>query len=142
MNEEDLKDGFSEDLVGSEYDLRQIERQIFAKMYKKFLNKYSVYWTTRDKEMAYSLLGSAKTILSSIKKYVEHDEELYNRVQDLEDAIDEKRRSFHAVNTPDGITQAELNEMKDTIEDLRHEANLKIPQKTETDEEQAWRKSR
>ncbi len=141
MNEEDLKEGFSEELVGSEYDLRQIERQIFAKIYKNFLEKYSVYWTTRDHDLAYSLLGSAKTIVSSIKKYVEHDEELYQDAQDLEDGIDRKRKSFIAANTSDGITDEELNDLKDTIEELRHAANLKIPQKTETDEEQAWKKS-
>lgn len=137
--EEDLTEEFSEDLVGSEFDLRQIERQMFAEMYKNFLQKYSVYWTDRDQKMAYSLLGSAKTIVSSIKKYVEHDEELYKEVQDLEDGIDQKRKSFIAVNTPDGITDEELNDLKDTIEELRHEANLKMPQKTKSDPENAWK---
>lgn len=125
---------------GSDFDLRYAELEMFTKMYQKLLD---MYWRSIDgaadgEQRAF--LSTAKAIFSSFKRYVRHDDELFEEVEEVEDEV-----SKLIIDLDNGVRidvgYMTLDEIKEVIENMRHEANLKMPQKTSVGEDDAWRKS-
>lgn len=144
------EESFEERLEGSEFDLREAERQLFAEIYAEFLNKYlQCQENSFDLEADVGYLNISKTLINTIKRYAKHDEETYEKAEELEEEMRDKIKVLQnrmadtssPSFTSDAVSAEKRDEIKDFIEDLRHEANLKIPQKKTTDEDQAWRKS-
>lgn len=134
--------GFEEELQGSEFDLRETERQMFAQLYTKFLKSYfDSQMNYGDSEVALVYLNISKTLISTVKRYARHKEEMYSKASELENSIQAK---IDTLNNSQGqviISTEFKDKVKEFIEDLRHEANLKIPQKKKANEDEAWKKS-
>lgn len=133
--------GFSEELQGSEFDLRETERQMFAQLYTKFLKSYfDSQMNYGDSEVDLVYLNLSKTLISTVKRYARHKDEMYSEANELEDSIQSKINILNNDSTV--IISTEFKDkVKEFIEDLRHEANLKIPQKKKASEDEAWKKS-
>lgn len=125
---------------GSEFDLRDAELKMFARLYQFFLNSYAISFDSDSIQPQIDFLKSSKTLFTSFKRYVSHEEELYGRIEEYEDEVTRK-----LVNIQKGITVKVgyqfLDDVKECVEDMRHVGNFKMPQKTEVSEDQAWRKS-
>lgn len=125
---------------GTEFDLRESEKVMFSKLYAHLLESYMAFQREQSSENAKKFLNASKTILNSFKRYVQHDDELFDTVQETEEYVNSTNQRLHSgqVVNP-GI--GNIDKVKEVIEDLRHAANLKMPQKSNVSEDQAWRKS-
>jgi hypothetical protein len=113
---------------------------MFSKLYAHLLESYMAYQREQSSENAKKFLNASKTILNSFKRYVQHDDELFDTVQETEEYVNstnQRLHSGHVINP--GIDN--IDKVKEVIEDLRHAANLKMPQKSNVSEDQSWRKS-
>lgn len=137
---------------GSEFDMRNFEREVFGNLYKKLLEGYTLYTEDRKQwKIGREYFSVAKTLISSFKRYAKHDEELYEDLEWLEDQLPSLKNKCHEVEQSQSrgqvkavnrVDQEAVDEVKELIEDMRHAGNLKMPQETTTQEEKAWQKGK
>lgn len=130
--------------AGSEFDLRQYERQMFADLYSNFLQHYTEYRMYRDEhETGLKFLSVSKTLINTFKRYAKHDSEVFERCEDMEEKINPKEKRLKNTMTKRNhnttLSNKYIDQLKEVVEDLRHTANLKMPEKTKTDPESAWK---
>lgn len=135
---------------GSKFDMRKYEMELFAEMYTKLLNLYTVYTNNRERhEVGRLYFSVAKTMINSFKKYVRHDEELYETLEEVEDNLVKLKNNCNEVEKrkPSGVGTVTLvgkadtedvDNVKTVIEEMRDEGNLKMPKKSSTNEDRAW----
>lgn len=154
---EDLEIGDLDSLEqeeGSEFDIRNFERELFGNLYKKLLETYTLYSSDRRQwKVGRTYFSVSKTMVNSFKRYAKHEEELYEELETLEKQLPVLKNKCHALEKDQGdgyekvrvvnkIKQEVVDEVKELIEDMRHAGNLKMPQKTSTSEDQAWQKGK
>lgn len=124
-------DNYSSD--GVEFDQRTEERIIFANGYKNLNQFESKMYGEGDREYYRQFVAQCRTLVQILLRYVK-DEELREKGIDLRE---------HSAKELDNMKNEEsyipaikiLDAYRDIVEDLRHNANFKIPEKTSYDNE-------
>lgn len=127
------------DTEGVEFDLRTEERMIFARGYRK-LNQYeaAMYGVPlKDQEINYfrRYISQVRALASMLMNYAT-DQEVINNAIRLKEHCYKELQNFERVNnySPQGKV---LDAYRETIEELRFNANFKMPEKQRIDPETA-----
>lgn len=127
------------DTEGVEFDLRTKERMIFATGYRK-LNQYEAAMygipiQEQDENYFRRYVSQVRALASMLMNYA-NDEKVIEDALELKDHCYKELKNFDAVNNyrpPEEV----LNAYREIIEELRFNANFKIPEKERIDPETA-----
>lgn len=135
MNEFEGFDDKRED--GVEYDLRDYERASYGRGYRSFNDIAAKIFANPTQENYKEYFSLARVLLKITRRYADSDEVVQN-CKEVEEKVEQQLRNMNKVRdwTPEMDT---INEVREAVEDLRHDANLKLPKKTRQNPEEAWK---
>jgi len=139
MNEFEEEPSFEEGSV--EYDLRDYERASFGRAYRRLNEMESRMFAQKTENLKQQpfkqYISQARVILKITRRYAQ-DKEIKNTAKEMEEKMATELGNMNKINGY--LPSMELIEnLRETIEDLRHDANLRLPRKKEGDPRQAWR---
>jgi len=122
-------------LEGAEFDQRDYERETFARGYSR-LNTFEsrMYGSAKfkdRKEFTRKFMAQIRTLANMILRYAEEDELVDDALQLRNHVVKELRNMTEAESylPPNEV----LDAYRDIIEDLRFDANFKIPESKKAD---------
>lgn len=135
-----FEEDFEEVEGSSEYDLRDIERSSIGRGYRALNQIESEMFSTKGdlKQLHFRrYVSQARVLLKVIRRYAK-DEEIKEESRDMEDKLATELNNMIISSSHIPSFQF-IENVRETVEDLRHEANLRLPRKTEGDPRQAWK---
>lgn len=119
-----------------EYDLRDYERASFGKAYKQFNDLEAKTIAKNDSDQAALYFSLGRTIIQMTKRYIPDDTD-----KDIDPERALRITEVAIQNLDQGVMpeMRQFNILRETIEDMRHEAGLNLPINKQEDPTESWK---
>jgi len=120
------------ELGESKYDLRELERNTFGKMYQAMLESQM---QVLSKDARSEDVKEFAAIIQTISQYLRHyatSEDMKNMASEAEETA---QRNLKRISKGDDPVVSMLIDARDLVEEVRMDIGLKLPQETEVAEE-------
>lgn len=135
MTKNNSHNGQEFELGKTEYDLRDFERKKFSDIYTTMLESKFNRVQDNSSESFENYVGSIQVLAQYLKHYMS-DEDMVKKAKTTEKLADRMLTKLHdRGEIKISRYRKSPSELQDNIEQLRHEAGLKLPQESKTDPE-------